>query len=241
MRAKDKKVLNISLSIIIALGLTACGGGGGNGSGSSIAGGSGSDNGGSGDGAGSGGCVTFPRVKVGQIVKTKITDGKGEEAPFISGFTEEIIAVSDTATTVRLDGSPVLIDITREYTIANNFQDLTKETEELLGQKYVTTYTPFQRLPIDKVCEGQTWTSVYTEKSDEEGIVNHSQSFTIEAVNVSKTTAAGTFNTFRLKSEDIGIGGTYWIDIDSGHTVFNEFSTTSGNISGSIELIEKNF
>jgi len=72
-------------------------------------------------------------------------------------------------------------------------------------------------------------------------VINHSETYTIEAVNVSKTTQAGTFNTFRVKIEDIEVGGTAWIDINSGHDVLTEFKSTSGEEGGSLELIEKNF
>jgi len=72
-------------------------------------------------------------------------------------------------------------------------------------------------------------------------VINHSETYTIEAVNVSKTTQAGTFNTFRVKIEDIEVGGTAWIDINSGYDVLTEFKSTSGEEGGSLELIEKNF
>ena len=72
-------------------------------------------------------------------------------------------------------------------------------------------------------------------------VINHSETYTIEAVNVSKTTQAGTFNTFRVKIEDIEVGGTAWIDINSSYGVLTEFKSTSGEEGGSLELIEKNF
>ena len=193
-------------------------------------------------GAGTGGCVTFPRPVVGQIVKRELKQSGGGVS--ISKETE-ITAISATSITQKILVSglglvPESINV-EKYTIANNFRDITSESVEVSGFTFNTSYTPFQRVPVDKVCEGQTWTTVYTEKEEGEVAVNHSKTYIIEAVNVSKTTAAGTFNTFRVKQEDVDVFGTSWIDIKSGYDVLSEFGDTSGNLEGTLELVEKNF
>lgn len=107
----------------------------------------------------------------------------------------------------------------------------------------VTTFTPFQRVPDGQVCEGQTWTNAFTENNEGESN-SRSQTFTIEAVNVSKTTALGTFNSFRVKLEEssntLSIISTIWFDTVSGYDLIGKFSDTSGNDGGTLELIEKN-
>jgi len=189
-------------------------------------------------GAGTGGCVTFPRSVVGQIVKREL---KGSGAS-LSRETE-IMAVSSTSITQKIKGDGFLLESINieNFTITNNFRDITSESTEISGFTSITTYTPFQRVAFDQVCEGQTWTTVYTEKEDNEIAVNHSKTYIIEAVNVPKTTPAGTFNTFRVKQDDVDVIGTTWFDIASGYDVFSEFRDTSGNIEGTLELIEKNF
>ncbi len=200
--------------------------------------------------AGSGGCVTFPRPQVGQIVKRELKDSDGDIS--ITKSTE-IMAISNTSITQKITGTGFGIALnstnTEEYTIANNFRDITKETisQNTLGfnLETVTTYTPFQRVPVDQVCEGQTWTTAFTENEDDGSSNSRTQTYTIEAVNVSKTTAAGTFNTFRVNLEEtsntLDLVSTIWLDTVSGYDVLGKFSDTSGVAGGTLELVEKNF
>ncbi len=193
-------------------------------------------------GAGSGGCVTFPRPQVGQIVKREL---KG--AGVTQSIETEIMAVSSTSITQKIKDDQFLLESinVENYTIANNFRDITSESTTISSFTFNTTYTPFQRVAVDQVCEGQTWTTVYTEKESGEPAVSVTQTYTIEAVNVSKTSKAGTFNTFRVGLVDtrpsMNLVGKTWIDISSGYDVFSEFSDTSAGSDGTLELIETNF
>jgi len=62
--------------------------------------------------------------------------------------------------------------------------------------------------------------------------------YTIEAVNVPKTTAAGTFNTLRVR-RDIGSVDIIWIDIDKGIEVFAGRSIFVDQEAGIFLLPEK--
>ncbi len=263
MRVNYKQTLNIILLSLFALGLNSCGGGSNavrdvidslvedvveeevtDAVDDTV-----TDNN-DGMDAGSGGCVTFPRPLVGQIVKRELKDPDGNVS-----FTKstEIIAISNTSITQKITGTNVGVALnstnTEEYTIANNFRDITKETVSLntlgFNLENVTTYTPFQRVPVDQVCEGQTWTTAFTENVEGEMTNNRTQTYTIEAVNVSKTTAAGTFNTFRVNLEEtsntLDLVATLWFDTASGYDLLGEFRNTSGEAQGTLELIEKNF
>ncbi len=228
------------MTILMSSVLIACGGGSNNGSTSTGTGGG--SGGATGGGAGSGGCVNFPMPTVGQIVKRELRDSSGDLS---FSKSTEITAVSNTSITQHITGSNFNSTITEEYTIANNFRDITKDTVGISGFDFVTTYTPFQRVPTGEVCEGQTWTTTYTEKEFGEPAVSKTQTYTIEAVNVSKTTKAGTFNTFRMKlvetSPSVNITAKTWFDIDSGYDVLGEFSDTVSGFDGTLELVEKNF
>lgn len=135
MRVKYKKTIQILLFSQLALGLSACG------SGSNVVKSlvedvveeevtdavlDAVDDSVTNDGmdAGSGGCVTFPRPKVGQKVTRELKDSDGEISLLKS---TEIMAVSNTSITQNITGSSfgITFDTTNieEYTIANNFRD----------------------------------------------------------------------------------------------------------------------
>jgi len=240
--------MKILFGFILSMSLAACGGGSNSiddtNSATSSGANSSTDNNTSnpddGMSAGSGGCVTFSRPSVGQIVKRELKQ-VGEDIG-ISKETE-IMEISPTSITQKILPNGVLLGSTvvENFTINNNFRDITSESTKISSFTFNTTYSPFQRVMIDEVCEGQTWTTVYTEIKEGEPAISHSKTYIIEAINVSKTTAAGTFNTFRVKIEDIDVVGTAWFDIASGYDVLSEFTDLSGNMGFTLELTEKNF
>ena len=215
--------LTLPLVFISSLLIIGCGGGSGN-----------TNSSGAGTGAGTGGCVSYPRYEVGQVVKRQLKD-KNDVVSLISE--SRVISISSTSMTIHekdsIGGFVDESDEVTKYTIANNFMDITEDSGSI--------YTPFHRIPIDKVCEDQTWTTTYTETDSDGEITQHSKIYTVEAVNVSKTTLAGTFNTFRIKEEDGAFTGVSWIDIDSGYDVFSDFTDTNYAFTGTLELIEKSF
>ena len=142
---------------------------------------------------------------------------------------------------------------TETFTIANNYRDITKSTstttsifsfggiETETEDETETTYDPYFRRPVDRVCEGQVWDSTYTIIEEGEDPEQVSLNFTIEAVNVSRTTPAGTFNTFRVLGESGESTGTVWIDIATGVEVFRQSQPVDdSSISVTWELIEIN-
>jgi len=183
-----------------------------------------------GGGAGTAGCVAYPRPVAGQKIKIAAKDGTGT-TQVITEFST--IEVSDTSLTEEVTISAAGVDFSSTltkvltFTIADNYLDIT--------QVNTTTISPYERRAIDTVCEGQIWTQIYTE-TDGASIESITRTSTIEAVNVPKTTAAGTFNTFRLLEEDNIETTTSWIDIATGALVFGE---TEGEDSV-VELIEIN-
>jgi hypothetical protein len=232
MREKFKNFSYLSLSVLISVGLFACGGGG-----------STETNSGAGDsagtGAGTGGCVNFPRPLVGQKVTLEL---KNDSSTVVISAEREITTVNDTSITEEINSTVAGITTdsiyTETFTIANNYRDITRSTNTTFGITTVLDYTPYQRIYIDEVCEGQTFNSTYTTSSPG-GDIQHSEIYVIEAVNVSKTTAAGTFNTFRTFTEENEAKGTAWIDTATGITVFLEFEgISSPSSSGTRELIE---
>ena len=67
--------------------------------------------------------------------------------------------------------------------------------------------------------------------------VHSSGIYTIEAINVSKTVTAGTFNTIQLKIEDGTSVIRTWGDIATGLWVASEQKLTSGKLFSQSELI----
>ena len=187
----------------------------------------GNSDGGNGGGVGTAGCVNYPRPVAGQKTKLAIKDENGTT----SAFTEfSFVEVSDTSLTEEITlSTPQGFSSTNTnvytFTIENNYRDIT--------QKNTTTFSPYDRVATDTVCEGQTWQSTYTE-TDGDNVEEHSRISTIEAVNVPITIGLGTFNTFRLLEEDDEETTTSWIDIATGALVS---STTEGE-EDVLELIE---
>ena len=126
-----------------------------------------------------------------------------------------------------LPGPPDLtFQTTETFTIANNFINITKSevTVPALGL-VTTTFSPPRSAPINEVCEGQIFTQNYTETTVNPGgtdIEQVSTKNTIEAVNVQKSTPAGTFNTYQLKSEIEGGILTFWFDTETSTLVLLE-------------------
>lgn len=180
---------------------------------------------------------------VGQKVKLEL---KNESLSLVVTTERLVTAISATsiAEDLNVTTSGITIDskYTETFTIANNYRDITQSSSTTLGVTSVTTYTPYERQLINEVCEGQVLNSNYTETSTPGGeVVQRVGIFTVEAVNVPKTTAAGAFNTFRIKSEDSGTVGTSWVDISTGVSVFSEFEETNDPTTAStLELIEIN-
>ena len=143
-------------------------------------------------------------------------------------------------------------------TLTNTFINAPTKTT-ITTTDTTTSLSPAQRFPIGQICEGQTWdssfafTSTYTSTIETlpDGNVtppessdfsySYSGNHIVEAVNVSKTTAAGTFNTFRFSGENGSYIDTNWVDIASGVTVFSQTKSASSNsLISSYEVIEMN-
>jgi hypothetical protein len=238
MLDKNNVISKLSLGIFVSVGLVACGGG--SSSTEEVGTGGGGDEG---EETGSGGCVSFPRPVVGQKIKLEL---KSESSPLVI-TTERLITAFDS-TSIEEDFKVTTSGITTEsklienFTIANNYRDITKSTITTLGITSVTTNTPYERVFADEVCEGQTLSSTFTETTTPGNeTLQRSVNYIIEAVNVSKTTAAGTFNTFRVKTEESDTVGTSWIDIATGVQVFGEFEDINNPATaGTLELVEFN-
>ena len=216
----------------------------------------GNSNGENGGGTGTAGCVNFPRPVVGQKTKTAFKAADGTEV-FVDE--ETVTAISDTSITTESTSFGSSTTTTDTFTIDDNFLYLTKSTitnstQNLPGgielpagiafptSTDVITYEPYIRSPINSVCEGDVGElPAYTETSQDGVEQNNSANYTIEAVNVPKTTAAGTFNTFRGVVDDGEGKVTFWIDTATGVEVVKQIDVLSNpSQSVSIELIEIN-
>ena len=143
-------------------------------------------------------------------------------------------------------------------TLTNTFINAPTKTT-ITTTDTTTSLSPAQRFPIGQICEGQTWDSSFTFTSTYTSTIetlpdgnvtppessdfsySYSGNHIVEAVNVSKTTAAGTFNTFRFSGENGSYIDTNWVDIASGVTVFSQTKSASSNsLISSYEVIEMN-
>ncbi len=126
-----------------------------------------------------GNCTTVGRPQVGQIEVLKTTTSFDGPALYLS---RKVTALTDTfsseefSTRSGSENGEIVTKSTHSetYTIANNFRDVTQtigitsasipdatgatSTQEI---KVVSNYSPFLRSPVDRVCEGQTWTNDY--------------------------------------------------------------------------------
>ena len=131
---------------------------------------------------------------------------------------------------------------TETFTIANNFINITKSVTNSPAGLITVTYSPSRSAPFDKVCEGQIYTQKYTETTLSPGgtdteIVDVKN--TVEAVNVEKSSPAGTFNTVQVKSEGPKITLTTWVDIESSTIVIMESRNSDGDLLGTGTLISQ--
>lgn len=245
----------------------------GSGSDAGSAGGSNADSGSSSGSSGNGNCVTIPRHVVGEkaTIRNIVTlDGNSVE----TDVTTEYTAVSDTSlsykstvdTNLNIDlpdldlpdgfeipnlGEGQEMTTTSTFTISNNFMHITKDVTTLLTGTTVTTYSPALTVPIDRVCEGQTWNQNYTSTSTipGSGVPVTSEAVNVhnivEAINVSKSAPAGTFTTAQVKASSNGVNGvgdisiTSWVDVASGVLVIMETRDGDGNLIGTASLLSK--
>jgi len=131
--------------------------------------------------------------------------------------------------------SPVQTSQTTEtFTIANNFINITKSESTIEGGIHsISTYSPPRSAPINEVCEGQTFTQNYTETTTTTSttllgtvtgteVAAISTKNKIEAVNVQKSTPAGTYSTYQLRSEIEDAILTFWFDTETSTLVLLE-------------------
>lgn len=198
-------------------------------------------------------CITVSRPIVGQTLRY------GNPSPTDSSYYHTIqewtiIEFSDTSSSVEkimtgdfLNG---VVNETITYNISNNYMDATKLTQENTFNSNTTTntieFSPFQRIEIDTVCLGQSWTSVFklTVSTTANGVSNppvahdSTQHSTIESVNETKIVTAGIFSTYRKRLVDEnGATVVWWIDVDTGAIVYFENYSSDGVLSGIMELL----
>lgn len=217
---------------------------------------------------GNGNCVSFPRPTVNQRSLARVTaiivePSVSEVEVIVTAASDTSLSFS-TAITGDIDSSGTLAianstgTLTQTFTIENNFQDVTETSTtnnivtadgDIIDSQVTITLTPFQRFAVDEVCENQTWTTTFDSVANisfsgvaipenEGSQVTRSLINTIESVDETTTVEAGTFNTFRLRTEDGNTTDLTWIDIASGITVMSEQRDNTGALLGTSELIE---
>ncbi len=211
-----------------------------------------------------GNCTTVGRPQVGQIEVLKTITSFDSTDLYLS---RKVNTLTDTFSSEEFsvrsgsENGEIVTKSTHSetYTIANNFRDVTQtigitsssipdatgatSTQEI---KIVSNYSPYLRNPVDRVCEGQTWINDY-EVSDTTTFGNllepitstrhNSTIHTIEAINISKTVPAGSFNTVQYKFEDGDSIITTWTDIATGMNIASEAKKSTGEIHTRSELI----
>ena len=211
-----------------------------------------------------GNCVTLARPRVGQtevsFFKSHddfIPDSYGETK--ITSFSDRFSSMEFTSRSGSTTGKILNKNTSSStYTIANNFINTTKstvtgstlitdETGAESTQKFnnVIVFSPYTRNAIDRVCEGQTWTNDWeattTSTSDNAApftsTFHSSQIYTIEAINITKTVPAGTFNTVQQTIVDGMTTIIMWGDIATGMSIASEYKNNTGEITSYSELI----
>lgn len=211
-----------------------------------------------------GNCVTIARPQVGQIEVIKTTGVSGSPDVYLK---RKVTALSNTSYSEEFSvrsgsetGEIITASTTSEtYTIANNFRDVTQTTSKSSASlpdatgatsiqevTILSNYSPYRRTPVDRVCEGQTWTTDYDDTNTTTfgtllapttSTTHHSEIHTIEAININKTVPAGSFNTVQYKFEDGNSIVTIWMDITTAASVAFETKDTLGADTSSSELI----
>lgn len=198
-------------------------------------------------------CITVSRPIAGQTLRY------GNPSPTDSSYYHTIqewtiIEFSDILSSVEkvmtgdfLNG---VVNETITYNILNNYMDTTKMTQQSTFNSNTTTstieFSPFQRIEIDTVCLGQSWTSVFkltlstTVNGTSSSPISYDSTYhyTIELINETKSVAAGIFNTYRKKLVDEhGATVVWWIDVETGAIVYFENYTGDGVLDGIMELL----
>ncbi len=224
-------------------------------------------------------CVTFPRPTRGQHAEYKTENYRQVgtlSVPRNRGIYKKTIQVaSNTSISSATFSTPIgfVGTSTSTFSVAGNYKKITqqqsKATSPINNKTTTKVFDPFRREAVGKVCSGQTWTDDYTKKTTDgsPGLTQETKLKvikTIEAINVSKTVLAGTFNTFRQKevidSSNVTKPGTLgiptkipktipgrptnsgsnvtttWVDIATGVPVLTEVKNAAGKLVRTSEL-----
>lgn len=205
--------------------------------------------------------MSVPRPMVGQITKTRVNSfGTNPSEAIVELEVTAMSNISQSTSKVTTGDVEATGTTVMTFTISDGFLDVTEIVSDdtttidlpVVGPITTTTNTklifdPSRREPIDEVCENQTWTSTYDLTTEVllpagGGVTSNTSSMsiinTVESINEAVTVEAGTFTTFKLKSEYDNSVDTFWVDINSGKTVSSESKDSSGTLLGTQELIE---
>ena len=208
---------------------------------------------------GNGNCVNVNSQQIGRLATYRITTNSGpsgvteyteeylestpEKIRFLSEITSDIggvISNSETETTIN-------------FVVQNDWRYLSSQEVDAsvsvngfaTNTTTTATYTPpILSGAVSLVCELMMWESgistqeiVTTNAPTVTGSYG-SQDNEIEAINVSITVMAGTFNTVRSRHDEDDGYSLSWFDIDTGFMVKSEHYDSNGNLDTSTEMID---
>lgn len=218
----------------IAMILTACGG---------------DSSGGTGMDKGDENCISISRPKVGQTTKMIMKAPPNTSHSTIKEETiTEFSSTAKSSVTVMTGTLNGTLNSSLTFSISNNYMDATRLVSEnsitvngtTMTSDNMIEYSPFDRLEIDVVCKNQAWTSDFLLKTTASGYSNSRDMIVhraIESINDTKSVAAGTFNTYRMKMVVNGADVIIWTDIETGAIVFIETYDSAGTLVATNELL----
>jgi|GEM_PF-2053906 len=216
-----------------------------------------------GNSTGNGNCVTLPFPATGLQANYNVTSGANTGSMNVTyTSTNNTTAVSTTSSNFSGSGvtSSSSSTTTQNYQITDDFLYVSSIETTIsssvpgLGSFDDTTTTTFSPAhnegPALKYCEQQSWTSEAVSQSTVTqtlgipgGAVTSNTAVVnglVEAVNESVTTAAGTFNTVRVKETSSGEDTLTWFSIELGIFVKVQTLNGSGTVTSETELTSTN-
>ncbi len=214
-----------------------------------------SNNGGGGT---SGDCVTVPFVSNGTRAVWDVTGGEGSgtvDTTYVSVTTNKTTTQTHSALSAQGVSTTSDTQTVQTYSIADNHLYVSKIDVSGNGSAMCYSYAISSSIthepakligPAEQFCAGQTWTAPSVKQTivaNGQTIVNQTavENGSVESINASVSTAAGSFTTVKVKVEvDGGDDIETWTDIRSGVMVKQETRNSSGALTANSVLTSLN-
>ena len=187
--------------------------------------------------SGAGSCVSIPLIA--QDTEYRLNTISGNDS-FISDVTHQIVTPTQSKIIVSSQGEDLITEET--YSISDNIFSTSNVKTSLTSGGFTTktdnSFSPAKQAIGGEFCLNQTFTSNYTSVQKIEitipglptnianQVFNFTDNYTVDAVNESITTAAGTFNTVNFTlvttENNVSTKSVTWLDTDTGIIVRQE-------------------